>query len=106
MHTPGPWEFVIGDSYGSQDAIIRSVRDDPRDVQVVMRAETHPSWIEDPEFLADCKLMAAAPELMEACKAAMDWIDKFGEHAPIQFGGEAELYQQLRAALAKAKGKV
>jgi len=36
--------------------------------------------------------------LREACEMAMDWICRVGEHSVV-FGGEAELYEQLRAAL-------
>jgi len=50
-------------------------------------------------------LWAAAPDLLEACEAALNWVNDFGEHAPIQFGGEAELAESLQAAIAKARGK-
>jgi hypothetical protein len=44
-------------------------------------------------------------ELLAACEAAKEWIDLFGEHAPITFGGEAELSDQLTAAINKAKAE-
>jgi hypothetical protein len=49
-------------------------------------------------------LIEAAPNLLAACEQALDWLHGFGEHAPIEFGGEAELEAQLLAAIAKAKG--
>lgn len=39
-------------------------------------------------------------KLRSAVLAALDWLARFGEHAPIMFGGEAELHDTLRAALA------
>jgi len=34
-----------------------------------------------------------------AIRKALDWLDKFGEHAPIVFGGEQELHDILHTAL-------
>jgi hypothetical protein len=45
------------------------------------------------------RLRGERAELLSACQAAYEWLDKFGAHAPIQFGGEAELSEQLCAAL-------
>ena len=44
-------------------------------------------------------------QLLEACKAALNWLNEFGEHAPVMFGGEGELAEQLRAAIAEAEGR-
>jgi len=38
-------------------------------------------------------------ELAKACQEARDWLNKFGEHAPIVFGGEPELDKILCDAL-------
>ncbi len=46
------------------------------------------------------ELEARERRLKEAVLAALDWLDRFGAHAPIMFGGEPELYEKLRAALA------
>lgn len=46
-------------------------------------------------------LVGQVRQLADACQAALDWINRFGEHAPIVFGGEAQLAQQLAAALAE-----
>lgn len=35
-----------------------------------------------------------------AVQASLAWLDKFGEHAPLAFGGEQELHDTLQAALA------
>ncbi len=77
----------------------------------------HPGWSDDRKVIADCNqwdgkeaeanahLIAAAPDMYEACKAARKWLALFGEHTPIAFGGEPELDGKLSKALAKAEGK-
>lgn len=55
------------------------------------------------EALANALLLKASPQLLSACKAAKEWIDQFGEHAPIIFGGEAELSNQLWEAIHAAE---
>lgn len=39
-------------------------------------------------------------KLEAAVKESLAWLDKFGEHAPITFGGEQELHDTLQEALA------
>ncbi len=58
------------------------------------------------EMIENLRIRLAASEarerrLCEAVLAALDWLGRFGEHAPIMFGGEAELHEQLTAALDK-----
>lgn len=59
-------------------------------------------FYEVPERLAF--LTAAAPTLLAACEAALEWLGRFAEHAPIAFGGEVDLDITLTAAINKAKG--
>ncbi len=47
----------------------------------------------------EAQLLKAAPALKKAAKSAASWLDRFGEHAPIAFGGEAELSEELQAAI-------
>jgi hypothetical protein len=51
----------------------------------------------------DTDLDRAAPDLYGACAAALDWLGQFCEHAPRTFGGEAQLAEQLAAALAQTR---
>jgi len=55
---------------------------------------------------ANAHLISAAPDMYEALKEALSWLNKYGEHAPITFGGEGELANKICQALAKAEGKV
>ena len=45
------------------------------------------------------KLKEQNGKLKDACTAAYNWLDRFGQHAPITFGGEAELSKKLSNAL-------
>jgi len=47
---------------------------------------------------------ATVQQAYEALKAAQQWLTRFEEHAPIQFGGEAEVGQQIDAALLALEG--
>lgn len=67
-HTPGPWK-IVKSKFG--DLSIKS------------------------EVEANARLIAAAPELLEACKRAFDQTDKDARPAD---------WEMLRAAIAKATG--
>jgi len=40
----------------------------------------------------------AIQEAYQAIVAALSWLNRFGEHAPIAFGGEEALHVQLNEA--------
>ena len=56
----------------------------------------------------DARLIAAAPELLEACLAMIEWDDRENDHA-VDFHKRMELcylaFQKARAAIAKATGE-
>lgn len=83
-HSPGPWLSVGADGF------CMSIWD--------AKAETVCEFKEPPD-MADVRLLRAAPELLEACKAALLHLDVMsGEGVP----GVREF---LVAAIAKAEGK-
>ena len=77
-HTPGPWHTA-----GEQGVQIRSAKDQIAKVWT-MRGN---------EWKANARLIAVAPELLEACKVALGIIG---------FGAE---HDQISAAIAKATGE-
>lgn len=88
-HTPGPWEahwhdkWIIGDK--KTFTHIAEVCIDSK-----MRAR---------EMDENSRLIAAAPDLLEACETALDIILSY-QHIPAQF----RACQALQNAISKAKG--
>lgn len=93
QHTAGPWtaregrndQFVI-EAPGSKPGLI---------VQVATVYETTVMRDETERREADARLIAAAPDLLEACREALDALQ----------GSKYETDKRLFAAIAKAEGK-
>ena len=113
-HTPGPW--VVGGPWPKISICQPEADGDPWNFITWMWDD----WaVEAPdEVKANATLIAAAPELLEACEAALEYLDHAdisyangnthngideGEH----YGGIAHcsLIKELRAAIKKAKGE-
>lgn len=75
QHTPGPWR-VAGLNVGSESNLVVASCYRDSDESVVMRPKTNE------ECLANARLIAAAPDLLKACKQAAqclkDWIQTTG----------------------------
>lgn len=85
MHTPGPW--TTQHPQGTFETFI-------------WQAEPHSVLLASAHGLnreANARLIAAAPELLEAVYQLVQWADCMG-------GFEAPQWGRARAALAKAKG--
>ena len=89
-HTPGPWEDCL-----ESKGIIRSVNSkQPNAIEsIVARTE-----IENPEERANARLIAAAPDLLEAAKLSLKML----EFNP---GKDHPACDILRAAIKKAEGE-
>lgn len=97
-HTPGPWEYAENsannfDVFGAGDTVEVAVvwgLDDP------LKAERE----------ANARLIAAAPELLEALEDSLDLFGVFLDHSD---KGNTDMHRALgvkiRAAIAKAKGE-
>lgn len=98
-HTPGPWRVSAdGVDVGSEDSF------NPFGGCGCCGSP----WLtaDDPEVAkADARLIAAAPELLEACQAMIEWDDREQDHA-VDFSACTELcrvaFDKARAAIAKA----
>lgn len=86
-HTPGPWSTHLVDD----TIVIIPRRPLPQKFSTLGHSE-----VADEEDFANARLIAAAPELLEALQMALVYID--GEGTP-------EQYEQAIAAIAKAKGE-
>lgn len=106
-HTPGPWAISEG-AYGMQTAV--SWLYDDRDRCDSGEYSGEKCWIDtdkdgapyfmgpDPHAEANARLIAAAPDLLEAVEYIVNWSDDKGKWNP-------ETARDLcRAAIAKATG--
>lgn len=102
-HTPGKWETDKGrlcycifarDKNGNRVALATS------DDNIIGGAG---SSIRMPEKLANARLIAAAPELLEACKEALRVLKYYSSFIP----GDvfSQIKNNLEQAIAKAEGK-
>lgn len=80
-HTKGPWELNIDTVYIGDKIRVQPVR-----------------YHMDAEGIANARLISAAPDLLAACMQSIITLDPMDND-------HAELYEQLRAAIAKAKGE-
>lgn len=92
-HTPGPWEAVFNDSgdHGTHYIVCES--------GVIGYWHGHKSHHTDNFWRiseADARLIAAAPELLEACIKAREWLDGWASADPY--------IGVLETAIAKATG--
>lgn len=101
-HTPGPWE-VFSNSF--IEAGVRAANN-PYGTDFEFRiAEVSGDWRDEPKggaAAANARLIAAAPELLEALTAMVDAHDRWlGSDRP----DAKEAMKRARAAIAKAEGR-
>ena len=100
QHTKGPWEVVYNDAYvithptGDRTYRYVATTDSQAD-------SSKPIQLEDKqEDESNARLIAAAPDLLSACREALDYLGRIDE------GSEGcELRDSLRAAIAKAEAQ-
>ncbi len=99
-HTPAPW------TQGHSPAGITCVWLDGA-TEPLHEMGRCTSWI-DCNTEANARLIAAAPELLDACMAMIEWDDREQDHA-VDFNARMDLcraaFNKARAAIAKATGE-
>ena len=100
QHTPGPWYYKKTAIVGF---IVRSAtakNDQGRDKFIADCGKVHHEPF-DAEFEANAAIISAAPELLDACKAARNWFNRNTkkDHTP----GPVE--KMLIDAIAKAEAQ-
>lgn len=101
QHTPGPW--TIADDNGIDIGII--ARKQGKGGQMVAMAtvdEDVPQ--DDDERLSNARLIAAAPDLLAACKIAEGAFGALASVNNLPSGWHMSVVVQLLAAIAKAEG--
>lgn len=104
-HTPGPWnvEHIPGIDMGATAEITAPCEDggtpfDGRSIIVaqVWKTNDETRWSDDETAQANARLMAAAPDLLAACNAALAYLDA---------EDSAGLVAEIAAAVARAEGR-
>lgn len=95
-HTPGPWEFVpkLTASENHKGFFIRAQRA-TRDGKWAL-ADVQPADQDGVIGTANARLIAAAPELLEALLRSLNWLSSYPG------GGAMNCYDQAREAIDKA----
>lgn len=94
QHTPGPWVQGKEDDFKGI-----AITTPARGMAYVAIANVPVDYTDRPEREANARLIAAAPELLEAAKAVAQWCM---QRPPIHpYDG----FKMLEAAIAKAEGR-
>lgn len=104
-HTPGPWQVKIG----SQQPKLQVWRHEPNQLPITRIADVieQPIPIEHGDHVCNASLIAAAPDLLEACQEAiiaLDMDDKFGDDIDARHDAEENAFLLLKSAVRKATG--
>lgn len=94
QHTPGPWTVPIKRVSHNQGFAIMA-----GGVRVADTIEDHSAV--DAE--ANAHLISAAPDLLAACRAVVEWAEESGRME--SNAKDEQLWQQILAAIAKAEPK-
>jgi hypothetical protein len=95
-HTPGPWRFQEGELFDDMRLFMPNDKL-PSGEECVMCDTPHYPWC--PSNPDDWRLIAAAPDLLAACKHALEWDEVNGSWL-----GD-RIRDPLEAAIAKAEGR-
>jgi hypothetical protein len=95
QHTPGPWKTSFLDDTRIEDK-------NGSDVAMALGEYS----TESDRMEANARLIAAAPDLLEAAKSAWMLIEQINEFGKCVDGQTFDLaYDKVKAAIAKAKGE-
>lgn len=105
-HSPGPWRYLEdhdGDAAGRPLTVCDAANND---LAEVYSREDATVDISREQAIANARLIAAAPDLLDAAKEAMQWFDaewkaRVADH--MSFGGTRSInIQKIRAAISRA----
>lgn len=101
-HTPGPWKAVSDVASAEFDCM------EIAEVAYMRVVPERGGWPRAGTPENDAYLIAAAPELLEACVAMIEWDEREKDHA-VDFHARMALcdaaFQKALAAIAKAEGR-
>lgn len=96
-------EYVATDYFRSIEKHTSVCFEDGGLVAVTGKAGDRESQLYAALFADAPAMLLEIARLRNACQSALNWLDKFGKDAPIVFGGEQELHDELQDALNTSK---
>ena len=99
-HTPGPWATEYDINEHGSDCVIVTKDYNYRICDIYSRSNDGMT-VPDDAASANARLIAAAPDLLEALKVCADLLADYDEAE----GEEGDAYREALAAIAKAEGK-
>lgn len=100
QHTPGPWS--IGDLAENEGFVSIDASSHGALAEVVVKMDDDP--LPSPELIANARLIAASPELLEALTKATDLIDARNSSTDRPSSFIMNLVSEFRAIITKATG--
>ena len=102
-HTPGPWEAVLdedprGQPTGMYRGLVAICEKGERYLAVVAAC----GEVDRSQWVDNCRLIAAAPDLLAACERALDLLGVIEDQYRC---GDTRTTAILRAGIAKARGE-
>jgi hypothetical protein len=108
-HTPGPWKVVRTKDEHWRERYYGIWTDEgvEKDRPIANVDGDNAVWLPEGEDFANARLIAAAPELLEACIEARSALDNLmgDSDLPEDDSEEMTAMQMLSAAIAKAEGE-
>lgn len=100
------WEYSLSNSGVNPPAKELAIINEENRIAVLDwdQGKENPFTIPNDEALANARLIAASPELLEACKTALDRVNGLIRDIPSQAGIFDIWAKELRATIAKAEG--
>ena len=96
-HTPGPW---IWDEPGNWCGLMARVCTEKHEPI----AHVQVSGWKKKQAIATARLIAASPDLLAACKAALIEIEAAWQAEGVCFGPDRDIDKKIKAAVARAEG--
>lgn len=109
-HTPGPWQFYQPSEFPKDWRIAQAggvIRDgNPRGGYVCRLTSSHENGPgSQPPLEADARLMAAAPDLLDACREMDNELMYLAQRGLARQKPDLFIIDRMRKAIAKATGK-
>lgn len=107
-HTPGPWEFFRDES--KRELYCGNIIPNNKKVPVCRIIDEGVAGVDKQEWEANAALIAAAPDLLKACKAMFKAADEIAaefikKERAVNWGIINDAYSANTAAIAKAEPK-